>query len=638
MKNKGIIIWVLLLGFQMVKAGLADRSFATHNIGNLGFFTTNIGQFYPYGGQLEKTIEYPINSGQLVMYRQCLMIGAKMANGKWNVISAADGRFEEFDAIGGYDAGNAEMAMSDKPQTWPDWGWPVQDAHGNPVILSQQESFCVYSDSTNWRYAKNGEEDMLMNMRVYQTIYSWGVPDADRFVLMRFELENQSADDWKDVYFNFYSDLDIGGFSSGDEWADDCIDFDKGREMVRFYDSNDYSDEWMKPNPFQVGITFLKTPNDQGITDFHWIDVAVDEVAVNSSFWDSLSYALMASDTNYFHDHPDLRVEDYFHLGQNEGTRYDDPNTSRILDESGNLIGGAMVGWIMNGPFDVAAGESREIWIGVGVGDDQADLEKVIDQLRDYFSNYEATGDFGIKVMPTPELTAIAGDQRVDLYWSNDLDIYYQNPANNNQNDLEGYILYKTTDPNLKEWEELVVLPLAYDTSSQFLDEAYHYVDVSGVYNGFTNYYNLCAYRTSIAGNREESLLLANIDNIDNQPNAAGVQPVSQSAATKQDMNKIKAVPNPYIISAPWDRNRLGNTIYGEPIRNMAFTNLPTPCTIKIFTVDGDLVNTLEHNGANGRYEWNLLTSERRPVVSGVYFFHVESGIGEKIGRFAIIR
>ena len=79
-------------------------------------------------------------------------------------------------------------------------------------------------------------------------------------------------------------------------------------------------------------------------------------------------------------------------------------------------------------------------------------------------------------------------------------------------------------------------------------------------------------------------------------------------------------------------------TVFGEPIRNIAFTNLPTPCTIKIFTVDGDLLQTIEHSSNTGREEWNLLTKERRPVVSGIYFFHVESDAGEKIGRFAIIR
>jgi hypothetical protein len=103
-------------------------------------------------------------------------------------------------------------------------------------------------------------------------------------------------------------------------------------------------------------------------------------------------------------------------------------------------------------------------------------------------------------------------------------------------------------------------------------------------------------------------------------------------------MERIKVVPNPYIVSAPWEEARIGNSPFGEPIKNLAFTNLPTPCTIKIFTVDGDLVNTLSHSNPTGREEWNLLTSENRPVVSGIYFFHVDSNVGEKIGRFAVIR
>jgi len=82
----------------------------------------------------------------------------------------------------------------------------------------------------------------------------------------------------------------------------------------------------------------------------------------------------------------------------------------------------------------------------------------------------------------------------------------------------------------------------------------------------------------------------------------------------------------------------LGNTPFGEPIRNLAFTHLPSPCTIKIFTVDGDLVQTIEHTNPTGREEWNLLTSENRPIVSGIYFFHVESSLGEKVGRFAVVR
>jgi len=638
MKNRKYIIivfvWVLfnhILAFSADNKkpfGLQDRAFGTHNVGKVGYFTTNIGQFYPYGGQFEKTMEYPINSGHICIYRQCLMIGVPV-----NVISAASGRYEEFDAIGGFDAGNAEIAMSDNPNTWPEWGWPVQDDEGNPIILSQQDSYCVYSDSTNWRYYNNNEADMLLDMRVHQTIYSWGVPGADRFLILRFEIENASSHPYENMYFNYYSDLDIGGIAE-DEWTDDCIGFDKDRELVYFYDSDNYSDEWGEADPFLSGVTFLHTPNGQGITDWHWIDVTTDEVAVNSTHWDSLSFYLMSSDTSYFHEDPQLRVSDYFHLGENpiNGTHYDDPATTRIQDGTGALIGGAMVAYICNGPFNVEAGERVEVWVGVMVGDNQEDLMAVTDQIWAYWED-----DLYIPTVPAPTLSADFGDQSVTLKWSSDLDVNYQNAAADSVNDLLGYILYRTTDPSLVKWTTLDTIPMIYKDQTQVDENAYQWID-EDVFNGFTYIYSLSAYRFGAGGNIEESVKIADLNNIDNISNAVSVEPQTLPITDETDMNRIKVVPNPYVVSAAWDEARLGNTPFGEPIRNLAFTHLPEICTIKIFTLDGDLIKSIEHNSNSGREEWNLLTSERRPIVSGIYFYHVKSDLGEKIGRFAVIR
>jgi len=476
---------------------------------------------------------------------------------------------------------------------------------------------------------------MLLDLRVYQTIFSWGVPDADKFLILKFELENAGSRPYSEMYFNFYSDLDIGGINNADrEWADDCIGFDRERQLVYFYDSNNYSDEWGQANPFMSGVTFLQTPNGEGITDWHWIDVTIDEVAVNSTFWDSVSYNLMRSDTTFFHDHPDLQVADFFHLGEVplNGTHYDDPATTQIYSD-GNLVGGAMVAYICNGPFDIQPGERAEIWVAVMVGDDENDLLAIVDKIWEYYEN-----DFAIAVVPAPELSASAGDRQVTLSWSNQLDIDYQNPVlNPPANDLEGYKIYRTTDPTLSSWDELATIPMRYKGEPKLTQQAYEFKDTS-VLNGFTYIYNLSVYRTSPAGKVEESARLTDLGNIDNQPNAVAVEPQTEPVTTADDLERIKVVPNPYIVSAVWDEARLGNTPFGEPIRNLAFTHLPSPCTIKIFTVDGDLVQTIEHTNSTGREEWNLLTSENRPIVSGIYFFHVESSLGEKVGRFAVVR
>ncbi|MBN1997933.1 hypothetical protein JW935_10300, partial [candidate division KSB1 bacterium] len=107
----------------------------------------------------------------------------------------------------------------------------------------------------------------------------------------------------------------------------------------------------------------------------------------------------------------------------------------------------------------------------------------------------------------------------------------------------------------------------------------------------------------------------------------------------KADLDKIKVVPNPYIVANSWEpRNQYGT---GRGPRELHFTHLPKKCTIRIFNVRGQLVQTLEHESTewDGTEIWDMLTKDKLEVAFGVYVFHVEApGIGSKIGRFAIIK
>jgi len=106
----------------------------------------------------------------------------------------------------------------------------------------------------------------------------------------------------------------------------------------------------------------------------------------------------------------------------------------------------------------------------------------------------------------------------------------------------------------------------------------------------------------------------------------------------KSDLDEIAVVPNPYVGMASWEpvTNDVGR---GE--RRVYFINLPAQCTIRIYTISGHLVQTLEHNtsAANGQEPWNLISKDGMNVAYGVYIFHVDApGTGEKIGRFALIK
>ena len=107
----------------------------------------------------------------------------------------------------------------------------------------------------------------------------------------------------------------------------------------------------------------------------------------------------------------------------------------------------------------------------------------------------------------------------------------------------------------------------------------------------------------------------------------------------KMEMNNIKVVPNPYIASAKWEPKNPYSS--GRGPRSIHFTHLPNKCTIRIFTVNGELVKEIEHESTlnDGTAEWDLLTKDNLSASYGIYIYHVEApGIGTKAGKFAIIK
>jgi hypothetical protein len=102
-------------------------------------------------------------------------------------------------------------------------------------------------------------------------------------------------------------------------------------------------------------------------------------------------------------------------------------------------------------------------------------------------------------------------------------------------------------------------------------------------------------------------------------------------AAARSELANIKVVPDPYYASSSiWE------TTEGET--DLKFHNLPDQCTIRIYTLSGDLIKTLEHDSGDGTETWNLQSQSHRLVASGMYIYHVESRYGEYLGRFAVVK
>ena len=98
-------------------------------------------------------------------------------------------------------------------------------------------------------------------------------------------------------------------------------------------------------------------------------------------------------------------------------------------------------------------------------------------------------------------------------------------------------------------------------------------------------------------------------------------------------------VPNPYVGAASFEPQRFAVSGRGE--RKIEFRNLPANCTIRIYTLTGELVQTLKHDGNinEGIVAWDLRNSSNLEIAPGLYIYHVDGAeVGTFIGKFAIIK
>ncbi|MEZ4745103.1 MAG: hypothetical protein R3C41_03435 [Calditrichia bacterium] len=101
--------------------------------------------------------------------------------------------------------------------------------------------------------------------------------------------------------------------------------------------------------------------------------------------------------------------------------------------------------------------------------------------------------------------------------------------------------------------------------------------------------------------------------------------------AAQVELSEVRAVPNPYIVGAEWEEI--------QNVHQIRFMFLPPVCTINIYTINGEKVNSIQHDNFTGDELFNLVNFENQALAFGVYIYVVKTPDGqEHIGKFAIIR
>lgn len=113
------------------------------------------------------------------------------------------------------------------------------------------------------------------------------------------------------------------------------------------------------------------------------------------------------------------------------------------------------------------------------------------------------------------------------------------------------------------------------------------------------------------------------------------------------DELNVYVYPNPYKYDGNYRdqglEGRIDNDRSDDKVRAIHFANLPPKCTIKIYSVDGDLIREIDHdkdpNDPTSMIdEWDIITRNTQLTVSGLYYWVIETDDGRtQIGRLAII-
>jgi len=483
-------------GLLQKTAGQNDRKQGIHSGNLIRTLFYNYGSIgYPYS---QPSVEWPKNSGHNYIFEFGVIAAAEVQDVYGDTIHIVDdgiiggiageggdvspeGKVWGWQPLPGYAAqGQNGIAMSDKPETWPDT-WPNRPAswdhywngeYGKGLVIADQESYFVMDDRDNKEFAyfpdtrdsSRGGLGLQVEVRGYQ----WAQPLAEDCIFWVYEITNTGDKDLDNVVFGMYGDADVGG---AEDWNDDDSYFDIYRDMVYQWD-HDNRGIWGGAVGY-FGFKYLESPGNpfDGIDNDQdgMIDERRDDGIDNDGDWrperddvgaDGLpdTHDQGEGDGKPTHGEPNFDETDIDESDQIGLTSFNSfvwPSVMVSDDEEmwnrlkpGNFPQPAqnvdIVFLYGSGYFPLKAGQTQRFSIALLLGEDKDDLFRNADVVqRIYNSNYHFA-----KAPDKPTVHAVPGNGKVTLYW-NDKAEYSYDPISGE--DFEGYRIYRSTDPGFNE-------------------------------------------------------------------------------------------------------------------------------------------------------------------------------------------
>ena len=515
----------------------------------------------------------------------------------------------------------------------------------NRAAVSELDYISTFWDGIPKRATGNNEDHRPLKVQIRQENYAWSFSDYQHFVIFHYVIKNVGAP-IRNMWVGMYDEFQSGPKNAYSCWppSSQCSSVGSwfARKYITYTDSlrqltEGYCASINNCNrslvPYSVGLSLL------GVRPGTLADTASRKVTFAA--W---SYAPGSV----------LRDEDrekYNILAS--GTRLD---VSPLPD---SLVppGGDPVTLLGAGPFlQLDPGDSITVDFAYVGGVDTLDIAR-----HTRFAQRAYDRDYVVPVPPpSPRLTAVARDGAIDYYWEESpeafLDLTSPIPA-----DFEGYRLFvgedrnalrllaqfdKTTAPNDTTGFNTGFAAVRLATPVVIDGVTYQYkYTLRNLRNGFKYYVSVTSYDL---GNVE-------IESLESGRTQNELMVVPAPATGERAGAGITVFPNPYRVEARWDE--------GANVRDhyLWFANLPAKCTIRIYTLSGDLVYDYDFNGAtyDGRnargiydprtdltsklsgatFGWDMITRRGQAAATGLYMYSVEDQGGKKtLGKFLIVK
>jgi len=630
-----LILFVVFVNGQIVYPP-ANIDFSYHEINNIKLAVSNLGnsaaKYFGQSGSGHALI-YPKSSSNTFLAYHGIWIGAIVdgdtlcsVSGAYNGTKTPGGDYFEFSPQ--YNPNHIMYTTSifDKQDPTINPNAVVDFFNENGTLsdkyfpISQEDHICEFYDNVVTFHTPEAPEIFKlhepMDAHVIQRTFAWDNEWYDDIIFLDYFIINENVNDWENLYLGIYADPHSGNFSEGITLTDDISYWDEeGKFMVMGDHPGTGGDDF--PDGELIGFEVLGIAQPGG-------SVTVD--GLNTRFWSWMGGP----------NDPHINSEFYDEMSKNEIDRTYTPDTP-----------GSMRGLIAKGPYTtLASRDTIRITCAIAGGKGIVDLRDNIKSARSLYS-----ADFQVPKAPNPpkfELIPVSYGIKIDWRWKDHYEGY--NPIETVDNsridgitqDFDGFKIYRSAESEYGPWTLVAqydsINGSGYDTGLEF-----DFTD-NGLKNGIRYWYTV----TSI-DLRDDS---SGIGPLESPKSFMVKSTIPGPSPEESGDDEVYVVPNPYRAdkdyshSPSWEipTQELRDDWY-EIDRRIAFMNLPQKCNIKIFTINGILVNELNHDRDVKGYNiasWNLLNKNNHTVGSGIYYFVIQGKGSDKnfnqIGKFVIVK